>query len=388
VTLLAPWMLAVAVAVAAGAIALHLIAWDRPEPSPLPTARFIPPPQEIPAARRRHLSDLLLLLLRIAIILLLGLALARPLLTPEQDGRGRVVVADFSAASDVEAVRQALAPLTPDASRIIAVDSGSADVASGSAALVLGIRAAASLGTRPESTEIILMSPLLQRQVDEALPRIRAVWPGPVQVHRVRARSSGAPDTTRRRLHVPETSDDPVLDAARLVTTRTSARLIRRSPTAEDSVFARSGGSLIHWPHAQGSRIHGALIGEGALAVGRFGRPALPAAPEARAVLWWPDGAAAGFETPLHHGCLRTVHAAVPEGDAALRSGFLSLLGELASLCRHADAATATDSLVRALERSPVARAAIAPEGVPLAPWLLVVVLALSALEFFLRRRP
>ncbi len=95
-TFLAPWALWAAGAVSAAVIALHILASKNPRVTPLPTARFIP---DLPSARdrsRARLSDVLLLALRVAVVMLAGLAFARPVLTGARRAVGRVVMVDRS----------------------------------------------------------------------------------------------------------------------------------------------------------------------------------------------------------------------------------------------------------------------------------------------------
>jgi len=89
ISFLSPWLLGGAALVAAPII-LHLVMRRKPVPHPFPALRFLQ--QRAVANRRRlQLSHLLLLLLRMAAVLLLALALARPVLRgagwlPESEG--------------------------------------------------------------------------------------------------------------------------------------------------------------------------------------------------------------------------------------------------------------------------------------------------------------
>lgn len=77
--LLAPLFLLGALA-AAIPVVLHLFARDTPESVPFSTVRFLRPLQ-VEQTRRRRLSDLLLLALRVAALVLLALSFARPFFT-------------------------------------------------------------------------------------------------------------------------------------------------------------------------------------------------------------------------------------------------------------------------------------------------------------------
>ena len=92
-TFLAPGFLWGAALVALATAVLHLLAWRRPPTVPLPTARFVPERTMRVMARTVRLSDVWLLLLRVALIACAGVALARPVL------RHRVLL-NFAAESE------------------------------------------------------------------------------------------------------------------------------------------------------------------------------------------------------------------------------------------------------------------------------------------------
>jgi hypothetical protein len=88
---LSPWFL-LGLAAAAGPLVLHLFSRENAPLTVLPTARFV---MRVPVeqTRRRHLQDLWLLLLRLAAIVLLALAFARPFFTgPEAAARQEIQV--------------------------------------------------------------------------------------------------------------------------------------------------------------------------------------------------------------------------------------------------------------------------------------------------------
>ena len=84
---------------------LHLIARRPPERAPLPTARFLRPDARTRVRVQRRPTDLLLLLLRSAFLLLLGAALAGPSWVPARAGTLEVVLLDRGA--DVMLARRA-----------------------------------------------------------------------------------------------------------------------------------------------------------------------------------------------------------------------------------------------------------------------------------------
>jgi hypothetical protein len=147
----------------------------------------------------------------------------------------------------------------------------------------------------------------------------------------------------------------------------------------------------VHWPLAEGGTRNGALIGERVVVVAAFTRQ--PGTLVGDPVLRWSDGAPAAVETSLGSGCVRTVHAGVPTGDATLRPRFLSLVRQLTGPCSdRVRPALASDSITRALVAAP--RPGIAPvaaadvrSGVPLAPWLFAAALVAALAEMGMRRR-
>src|SRR5471032_1489809 len=93
---LAPFWLGVA-ALAAGAVfALHLITTQRPPASMLPTARFVPAGDARASSRAARPTDLLLLLLRCAALVLLGTAFAGPVTHSRGSSLARVILVDRS----------------------------------------------------------------------------------------------------------------------------------------------------------------------------------------------------------------------------------------------------------------------------------------------------
>jgi len=134
VTFLAPWALWVAAGVSAVVIGLHVLASRNPRVTPLPTARFVPDVPLRATARALRLSDVALLLLRVAAVMLVGLAFARPELTRARRAIGRVVLVDVSrsVASPGEAVDSA-ARLLARGDVLISFDSSAHPVRDGGA---------------------------------------------------------------------------------------------------------------------------------------------------------------------------------------------------------------------------------------------------------------
>lgn len=168
-TLLAPLFLAAAAAVAAGVVALHLLARQRPRDAAFPTARFVPDRPARAPSRALRPADLRLLALRVLTVLLAGAALAQPVRTPPRKAIRRVVALDLSRAlaDPADAVARAAA-LLRDGDALVTFDSVARAVhgnvrdslrtlrvttapGSLSAALIVASRAAAALAPRADS---------------------------------------------------------------------------------------------------------------------------------------------------------------------------------------------------------------------------------------------
>src|SRR5690606_32512822 len=180
--LLSPLFFYAALGVAAGVVVLHFIVTRQPTSSALPTVRFVPR-STVRVVTLSRPRDLLLLLLRVLLVLLIGLAFARPILVPERRPVARIVLADLSRhVAELEEVRDSarallgpgdvLVPFGAEA-RVIrreAVDSlglleRSAQEGRLSTALVTALRTAAELRDQADSIEIAIISPLRAEQV-------------------------------------------------------------------------------------------------------------------------------------------------------------------------------------------------------------------------------
>ncbi len=435
-TFLAPWALWAAGAVSAAVIALHILASRNPRVTPLPTARFIPDVPLRATARAMRLSDVMLMLARVAVVMLVGVAFARPELARGRRSVGRVVMVDASRAlaSRSEAADSA-ARLIARGDVVIAFDSiahairdGSTDVlratladssprsphGSLSTAFAAAMRAASALRADADSVELVLVSPLSAEEWDAATGPIRAAWPGRVRLVRVAAATSSAAPAAR--IEVTNASlDDPVRAAASLrgaasagapATGPFVARIDRGSPITSDTAWARDPAhTLVRWPaelDISGWRARaridttGALLaGEGATAavvVSPFARRVDPA--PGRVIARWADGAVAATERALGAGCVRDVAIPLPRaGDLALRESTRRLVAQLASPCGGAARYTpASDSALAQLRGSGplVATRALERRTVPrghLATWLLSAAFVLLLLEPLLRRQ-
>ena len=207
---LIPSALGLAAAAIVATIALHFIARSRPIAEPLPTARFVPRRPIEARTRSFALSDVLLLLLRAAALAAIGVAVAGPMFA--RSGRvRRVFVVDRSrAVANLDEVRDSVRRLAASTDMLIEFDSAASRSASIgaldttrrspargslSAALAAATRAGVVESATADSVELVLVSPLVREEIDDATARIRGAWPGRIRVVQVRA----AVAPTRRR---------------------------------------------------------------------------------------------------------------------------------------------------------------------------------------------
>jgi hypothetical protein len=279
VTLAAPGFLAAAFAVAAAVTALHLLVLRPPPASRLPTARFVPAGPSVVRRRETWPQDRKLLALRIATILLAGLAFAGPALGARRVRAARIVAMDLSAPSAHDSARRYLGAsdilIAFDTSaRVLPAESlgtsGSGRTSSLSAALIAARRAAAHLGA--DSIELVVISPFTESELDAATSAIRAQWPAAIRIVRVAA------------------SPGPTHHAA------------------------------IHWASPVGAvDTVGAVATDAIVAVAPFTRARAYRAPEGAVIARWVDGAPAAVERPLADSCERDIAIGMPGSREADR---------------------------------------------------------------------
>jgi hypothetical protein len=382
VTFLAPLFFSLGLAAAAGIIALHFIVTRQPTQSVLPTVRFVPVSAvRVPTVTRRP-EHLLLLLLRVLLVLCVGAAFARPVITGTWRPLARVVMADVSRqVADIGAVRDSVRSVLGEGDVLVVFDS------------------AARL-----SRGLVVVSPLAAVEWDAATDSLRALWPGRVRLIRVAA----AVDTggARSGLAIVGAEDDPVRVAAMLAArtgTDTSARLVRGTASPADSVWAAGGRrALIRWPidtappgwaAREDMDTAGAVVAGGSAVVYPFARRWEVRGTAGLVVARWVDGRPAAVEQDVGEGCIRDVAIEVPvRGDLVLRPAFARLLEALTAPCGEiagAAALTAPD-LERFSGSGPLASKASIPAPAtvvpPLVPWLLAAALLLALGELYIRR--
>jgi hypothetical protein len=431
-TFLAPWALWAAGAVSAAVIALHILASKNPRVTPLPTARFIPDVPLRATARALRLSDVALMLLRVAAVMLVGVAFARLELTGARRAVGRVVMVDRSRLVDRKAAEDSSNAYFRKGDALFIFDSAAYEMGvtryglsmvggerigsryprgSLSAGLAGAMRAASSLRGEADSVEIVLISPFANEELDAATAAIRAAWPGRIRVVRLRADSSDYGDQLYNEVR-GSSLDDPLraalafasrLDTGRIHTD--SVRIDRGNLQSVDSTWTQYGLTLVRWPAALDSsgfprraRVDtaGAVVaGDGAshtVVVAPFLRTVDP--PPGRVVARWADGSPAATERRMMNGCVRDVAIPLPRaGDLALRESTRRLITALATKCeRYGPTTYASDSVLAQLRGTGPLVATRALESRTAAPghlttWLLAAALALLLIEPLLRRQ-
>ena len=418
-TFLAPWALFVGALAAAGLVVLHLVARQRPASYPLPTARFVPDRRTLVRRVSRRPRDLLLLLLRVVLVLSAAAAFARPVLTPRRAALARVLVLDRSAAvaDRAEALRRAREIMSDGVpTQVLTLDSLAVAIGSGaavldslaevssvetrstgsiSAALAAARRTGAEMGARADSVELVLVSPLTEREVDAATDSIRAAWPGAVRLARLSARADSVSTPALERA-VPDADVlGPALGARTVQASSGAVRIVRGALQRADSVFARRGGVVVHWDSVGARPLEPSAVAMGDdVIVAALGRDTLAATGVVLAR--WADGAPAAVEARLGEGCVREVGIGVPvAGDLPLSPAFQRVVNGLSDGCAHSHTLVGAplDSVRVAaiIGTSGLASGGALANGVerptPIVPWLLGLALTCALVELLLRRR-
>lgn len=410
-TLLAPGFLLAGVAAALAVLALHFLARQQPPRGWLPTARFVPDRQAHAPARALQPSDLLVLLLRMAAVMLVGLALARPVTDAVRRPLARIVLLERSrsVANPAEAADSAGSLLRSGdvlivfdtAARRLPAESLTAvpSRARGSltSALLAAQRAARELAGRADSVELVLVAPLVRDGFDAATAELRAAWPAGMRLVPLVAATppQGAITVTGGP------GDDVIAAAVALMGPGSGVEAIRvqrGTVTAADSAFAAAGGALVVWPAMRAATadtsgafvVRGAASGDETVVVAAFARGAPPAAGDT--IARWADGAPAATERSLGQGCVRDIRIAPPPAsDVMLRDAARRALAVLAGPCGAPFALDLLpDSLRATLAGSAgvlaLARPAEAAAFPPLSRWLLLAAALMLVAETFARR--
>jgi len=414
---LLPSALIVAGVAALAAIALHFIARSRPVAESLPTARFVPHRPVHARARSMALSDVLLLLLRVAAVLVLGAAVAAPVFAAARGRVTRIILVDRSRdVADVREARDSVRALLRDGDVLVAFDTAAARVSgtaidsapvdaagSLSSALAMAIRVAAQISAKSDSIELDVVSPLAVEELDDATLKIRAEWPGRVRVVPLRA-----PTTNARapRVESNAAQNDIVLaglSLAGVLRPSGDVRVVRGHATAADSAWARdSGNVLVHWPVSDSAAewrpratidaIGGVTSSSGTL-IGRFPRAWTL---NGRALARWVDGEPAAVEHSIGRGCIRDVGIVFdPASDITLRAPFRQFVARLLEPCGGIRRTERADSAVIAALAGGSELPRFAPatalrdrttESSSRTPWLLGLGALLLIIEVVVRR--
>ncbi|HVX40216.1 MAG TPA: hypothetical protein VHB25_11635 [Gemmatimonadaceae bacterium] len=412
-TWLLPSALVVGGVAALAAAAIHFITRSRPLAEPLPTARFIPHHAIRARVTAFGLSDLLLLLLRIAAIAAIAIGVAAPEFAGTRGRTARIIVVDRSrAVADPLAARDSARAFAGRGAVLIAFDSVARVVPSVdsttsnargslSAGVAAALRAAAGMARRADSVELIVISAFTNEEMDAATARIRDVWPGRIRLVPLQ------PAATPRWAPGVQTSVDAG-DVVRaglalmgVVHDTGSVRLDRGHVSAADSAWARGAGHvLLHWPATGGDArwparptidaIGGVSASSGATLVGRFPRAF---APPGAAIARWADGEIAVGESRLGAGCVRDVGILIdPASDLTLRPPFRAFAQSLLAPCGGARDLTPLDSAHRAALTGGGSLAATSALAIRAdatsrwTPWLLLVGAVLLIVELAVRR--
>ncbi|MEP6495707.1 MAG: BatA domain-containing protein [bacterium] len=414
-TWLLPSALGIAAAAAIVAVVLHFIARSRPVAEPLPTARFIPERPVHARARAIALTDVPLLLLRVAALMAIGLAVAGPIVGSR--GRvARVVLADRSRSvanpSDVRdsarvylGSRDQLIVFDSAARRASgagALDSLSTGSARGSlsAALAAAIASAATGLAQADSIEVVFVSPFAAEELDDATMKIRDTWPGHIRVVSVRASSASPPPA---RVEVSAATNDAVDAGLSLLGVKgqdASIRVVRGRMTAADTAWVRDGQRvLVHWPAGPTDAewmprgeidAIGAVTADGATLVARFPRAWVL---QGNTIARWADGEPAAVEHAVGSGCIRDVGILIDQAsDVTLRAPFRHFVQGLLAPCGGArNVAPMNPAAVQRLSgKDGLAPASALRDSSSVAsrwtPWLLALGAALLVAELALRR--
>jgi hypothetical protein len=384
VTFLYPGFLIAGGLVSLGVVILHLLVTQPPQSEQLPTVRFIP---DVPAQSTSLTvlpSDLLLMVLRIITIMLIAMAFAQPQLKPQHQTIVRITMIDASrsSASAAELTDSARKYVT-GAAAVVVFDSAAREVIPGmamdtisvlmrtphvsrqgalSAAMIVGMRAAARVRTGADSIDFVIVSPLLAAERDAATMSIRQLWPGHVHVVRVA----------------------PLVDSA-----------TARSTVAAKVEWADLETSSLWTQRAKIDTMNAVRAGDNVLISTFPRRWTINAKIDSvtRVFARWADGDPAGVEQFNANGCVHSLGFSMPSsGDVALRPDFIRFTSALRVPCGAAHDLTPLPSeFVTALE-GPARLAPVSMVKPPLTrlnpwmPWLLLAAFVLALLELLVRR--
>lgn len=383
-----PWVVGLAFAAALAITALHLLSVRRPPELLLPTARFLPDRDVRAVSRTKRPSDLWLLLLRVALLLSAGLAIAEPYWHTRASRDVVLVVSDATVARDTAALARMLGlgnTTRPTDIVYVFADSQRAGVPDAGALLPLAVRSAAQL-VQHDATIDSLDLHLFARDAaidTAAYGAWRAVWPGRVTTHVAAAsgnrrrlviiderdqrplgfsagRRDGSGDARRADLRDDVVPVALAWHAARIsglsgdaVAPADTLRFDRRTIAAEERgrrgvrLSWPANGIPAGWVPQRAPDSVSALAVSGRALLGPWVATALPLDTlRVMPLAWWSDGRVAATERRVNGGCERQVAVVdASAGDVLLSSSANALFDRLLAPCA-ADTTMAASALV------------------------------------------
>lgn len=442
----APFILGAAVFGALLTCVLHFLSVRRPPVLLLPTMRFLPERPVRAVSRSARPSDLWLLLLRVAALLLAGIALSGVTWRGIGVRHGRVVVLQRGANSNVALLRTQMARALAGGfsgdtvTRIVIVDSAahlltaveskafqpetlsvarstSRAPATLSAAILAATRAAGDFVREErnvDALDLVIVAPLLRESVDSAVASVRATWPGTIRFVDTQRSPDGVDSSDvvpyRRSVAMvgalPNEAVQSAFQARGWLSgaerdTKTVASTPTNVPVANNthapiSVEWPASGTPEGWTTGVAETV-GAVVARGEALVFPFVRSShIPEKilAQGRAIAWWSDGEVAAIEVPTATSCTRHVGVNVPSSSDVLQGqAARALLLALSGPCGgEVNGAPIPASALRLIEGSGGAAPASAFKGAAVVrtPWaalLLLLALALLVAEWFVRDR-
>ena len=398
----APGWIGLASLASVAIVAIHLIAWRLPRTAMLPTVRFVPDEPARRAARTIRLADVALLALRVVLVMVGGIAMARPGFDARPNGSATVIavasVVDSSARSD------SIRGLTRTGHTSFVVFDTSAQILSEGAALresprrvdhslsvglLAAIREAHRLELQYDTVRVALVAPFTRSSVDNATSQVRALWPDTIRLIRMPILEQ-APEPGR--VEFVAAGDDPVVAGIRLALA--NGLIHGRSRVIRDGMAPApdSGQAVVLWPSTSpndSGRVDAVYAG-GMTAIGQFTR--VPLGDSGTVIARWANGAPAAREVRTGSGCLRAIGFDTPEaGDFVLTPSFQRLAAQLLGPCGAAQSTElASDSVLVQLASPPSGSRAAAPGSGEsrnrVAAIIMVLAMLLGLVELLVRR--
>lgn len=411
---LAPVYLIAAGAIAAGVVGLHFLSTREPDTDLLPTVRFIPKVPVQATSITVRFTDPWLLVLRVLLILLLGAALARPMIQPLPAPVERIAVVDVSrAVVDPRELADSARGYVDGAAAVIFFDGEAREVGAGamdslealaeegeardakgslSSAMITALRTASRLRDGADSLQVVVISPFAREERDGATERIRALWPGRVEVVRVGGRAgvedrgpAGAEDGR------PAEISGEAVHAVQIEWADSTTSGFWTERASPDTIAGvRANEAVMVYPFVR--RWQPAVTTPSALSADDAATPDIDT--DTRVYARWMDGEPAAFERATDDGCVRSVAIPLPtEGDAILRPAFQRFLEGLDDPCGEpGDPSPLSEDFLTAFAgdgplapTSEIGRQA--RRVTPAVPWILALALLVALAEHWARRR-